>query len=383
LSVGAIVLLPLGVSLATASASGSGSSSKQSIVSPAVRQGIAAGAKSDNGKVTFAQSVKNDRSPRLRDIPPKPITPAPNRPALPESPIVHEHTDRLDTVVQDNLAAPQMPGAKLNFDGISFPGVSCNCAPPDTNGEVGATQYMQSANTALQIWDKATGASVFGPVSISTLWSGFGGVCETNNFGDPVVLYDQLANRWVVSQFSGTSIPSHECVAVSTSSDAAGSYNRYDFDLGSAFGLNFYDYPKLSVWPDAYYMSMNVFDSTGTAFLGPQPFALNRSAMLNGTSATIISTGKLTSSDDQLMPADLDGLNQPSSGAPNPFSEIGTNPAWRLWRFHVDFGSPGLSTFTLAGNLTPAPFSVICGGGSCVPQAGTVDTLDTLGDRRL
>ena len=380
------MLLSVGVSLATAS-SFSGSN-KTTVLSPAVAKGLAATgqqAGNGNGEVIVAQSVKNDTSPRLGNITPKPVTPSPNHPAQPNPPIVHRHTNRTDPVVQDSPAAPKMPGTLLNFDGIPFPGVNCNCAPPDTNGEVGSTQYVQIVNEGIEVWDKITGNSIFGPVGITTLWSGFGGPCENAGRGDPVVVYDQFANRWIVSQFAigSAGIPESECVAVSTSDDATGSYNRYAFDLGTGFGVNFYDYPKLSVWPDAYYMSMNVFNSSGTAFLGPQPFAMDRSAMLNGTPAAIISTGMLSPSDDQLMPADVDGMNQPPSGAPNPFTEIGTNPTWKVWRFHVDFGQPNLSTFTLAGNIIPAPFSVICGGGSCVPQAGTGDTLDTLGDRSM
>jgi hypothetical protein len=179
-----------------------------------------------------------------------------------------------------------MPGTILNFDGIPFPGVACNCAPPDTNGAVGLTQYVQIVNEGYQVFDKGTGISTFGPVGISAIWSGFGGVCETAGHGDPVVLYDKLANRWVVSQFAG-SVPTDECIAVSTSSDATGSYNRYGFHLGS----NFFDYPKLATWPDAYYMAMNVFNSSGTSFLGPQPYALDRAKMLAGMPATFVSTG--------------------------------------------------------------------------------------------
>jgi len=366
-----------------AASGGSGLAAKSAGSGTPALAGTQASASSQAGGVTVGHSVKNDRSPALRSITPKPVTPVANHQAAKTPPIVHRHSNRKDSVVQKSLAAPKMPGPQLNFDGIGFPGVNCNCAPPDTNGEVGATQYVQIVNEGLQVFDKTTGASVLGPISIESLWSGFGGVCQNNGEGDPVVLYDQLANRWIVTQFAGTAQPTHECVAVSTSSDATQSYNRYDFDLGTAFGNNFYDYPKLGVWPDAYYMSTNVFNAGGTAFLGPQPFALNRSAMLNGTPAAIISTGMLGPTDDQLMPADVDGSNQPPSGAPNPFTEIGTNPTWKLWRFHVDFGNPGLSTFTLGGTLTPAPFSVICGGGACVPQAGVSDVLDTLGDRSM
>src|SRR5439155_15735887 len=133
-------------------------------------------------------------------------------------------------------------------------------------------------------FNKTNGASVWGPFGITTLWSGFGGVCETAGDGDPVVLYDQLANRWVISQFAGASVPTDECVAVSATSDATGSYHRYDFHLGS----NFFDYPKLSVWPDAYYLAENVFNSAGTQYLGPQPFALDRTSMLSGAAATFV-----------------------------------------------------------------------------------------------
>jgi hypothetical protein len=115
-----------------------------------------------------------------------------------------------------------------------------------------------------------------GPNTISSIWSGFGGVCQNNGSGDPVVLYDHLANRWLISQFAGVSTITDECVAVSTTSDATGSYYRYGFHLGT----NFFDYPHLSVWPDAYYMSMNVFNSSGTTYLGPQPFAFDRTKML-------------------------------------------------------------------------------------------------------
>jgi N-acetylneuraminic acid mutarotase len=343
---------------------------------------------STGSHVVVGQSATNDTSPALRTMT-TPFTPSSNHQTIPVLPLGKQITNTHRTIkgsaVQTKLAAANMPTALLNFEGIDFPGVNCNCAPPDTNGAAGSTQYVQIVNTGLQVFNKSTGNSVFGPVSIESVWSGFGGVCETNGEGDPVVLYDKLANRWVISQFAGTAQPTHECVAVSTSPDATGSYNRYDFDLGSAFGNNFYDYPKLGTWPDAYYMSANVFNASGTAFLGPQPFALDRSAMLAGSPATIVSTGILGPTDDQLMPADFSGSIQPPAGAPNPFTEIGTNPTWKLWRFHADFTNPSNSTFTLGGTLTPDPFNVVCGGaaGACVPQAGVPDQLDTLGDRSM
>src|SRR2546423_1743398 len=172
-----------------------------------------------------------------------------------------------------------------------------------------------------------------------------------------------------------------ECVAVSTTSDATGSWNRYGFHLGA----DFFDYPKLGVWPDAYYMSMTVFDANTENFIGPQPFALDRAAMLAGDAATFVTfrdPSFFNPSSDAFMPADLDGLTPPPVGAPNPFMSTGVNSTWPLYRFHVDFATPANSTFTSGGTLTPAAFSPICGGGACVPQLGG-ELLDTLGDRGM
>src|SRR5215470_8548139 len=154
------------------------------------------------GHVTVGRDYKHDVSPPLRDIQP-PFTPP--RAEHEENIVRHistGHQDQADPVVQSTAAAAVMPSTILNFNGIPFPGVACNCAPPDTNGEVGLTQYVQIVNEGYQVFNKSTGASVFGPVGIATIWSGFGGVCETAGGGDPVVLYDQLANRWVISQFA-------------------------------------------------------------------------------------------------------------------------------------------------------------------------------------
>ena len=327
------------------------------------------------GNITVGRSVRNDVSPPLRDIPVPPVVLQPLHVMIEPGGEPRQAWRLHDPVVQDFLAPDAMPAPILNFDGVPFPGVACNCAPPDTDGEVGATQYLQMVNQAIQVFDKVTGASLLGPIDIQTIWSGFGGLCQTNGFGDPIVVYDQLANRWLVSQFAGTSVPTDECVAVSTTSDATGSWNRYDFHLGT----NFFDYPKIGVWPDGYYMLMNVFNSSGTAYLGPQPFALDRAAMLAGTAATFITPGLQSAGLGTILPADLDGPIPPPAGAPNPW--LSTNlPNWRLYRFHVDWGTPANSTFTLGGNLTPSGYSTL---GVGVPQLGTADRLATMADRPM
>src|SRR4051812_5807470 len=330
-----------------------------------------------NGRVYVGHSYKNDISPALRGIPALPLRAAPDREAA-SNPHVGRHVNSRDTVVQRTVAAPNMPAPSLSFDGIPFPGVGCSCAPPDTNGEVGSTQYVQIVNEGFQVFSKS-GASLYGPAGITTLWSGFGGVCQNNGNGDPVVLYDQLAGRWVITQFAGVSVPTDECVAVSTSSDATGTWFRYGFHLGS----NFFDYPHLSVWPDAYYMSMNVFNSAGTAFLGPQPFAFDRTAMLAGNAATFVTTGLLSSTDDAILPADLDGSILPAAGSPAPFIMSGTMTTQRIYRMHVDFATPANTSFTLATTLNPPAFALACTTTrACVPEPNG-DRLDAIGDRPM
>ena len=333
--------------------------------------------------VTVRHSYRNDVSPPIRRLPAAPLFFGVEDEANGNPRPVSIHKDAPDSVRQRSLSSPKIPDPTLNFDGIPFPGVGCNCAPPDTNGEVGATQYVQIVNTGYQVFNKTTGASVFGPVGISTIWSGFGGVCQASGFGDPVVIYDQLANRWVISQFAGTGVPTDECIAVSTTSDATGSYNRYGFHLGT----NFFDYPKLAVWPDAYYMSMNVFNAAGTAFLGPQPFAFDRAAMLAGNPATFITTGITGgATEETYLPSDLDGSTLPPAGAPNSFVEwpTGSPLAYRIYHFHVDWTTPGNSTFTLFASPAAAAFTQLCPTTrNCVPQLGTADRLDGIGDRLM
>jgi len=124
---------------------------------------------------------------------------------------------------------------------------------------VGATQYVQWVNQSFAVFDKSTHAVVYGPAAGNTLWSGFGGACQTDNDGDPIAQYDKAAQRWVMSQFSLHTGPGfYQCFAISTTSDATGSYNRYAFQY-----TTFPDYPKISVWPDAYYASFNIVQFGG------------------------------------------------------------------------------------------------------------------------
>src|SRR5207302_2739385 len=140
----------------------------------------------------------------------------------------------------------------LTFEGVNATTSGCGCEPPDTNGDVGPNHYVQIVNTAFEIWNKS-GTVVQTARAINTLFSGFTGLCAATNNGDPVVNYDPLADRWVISQFAFANYPGpgpyDQCFAVSTSPDPTGSYNRYEFTISQT---NLDDYPKIGVWPDAY-----------------------------------------------------------------------------------------------------------------------------------
>jgi hypothetical protein len=262
----------------------------------------------------------------------------------------------------------------LNFDGIGQGayGYTVSSAPPDTNGAVGATQFMQWVNQDFAVFNKSTGALVYGPAAGNTFWAGFGGACETSNSGDPIAQYDKAATRWVVTQPVFTS-PYMVCVAVSTTSDATGAYNRYVFSMPS-----FPDYPKLGVWPDAYYMSFNMF---GRRFLGANACAMDRAKMLAGAAATM-QCFQQSSSVASLLPSDLDGTTVAPAGSPAFFVNVGSN-SLNLWKFHVDFTAPANSTFIGPTNLPVAAFTPACNGGACIPQLGTNQSLDSLADRLM
>ncbi len=303
---------------------------------------------------------------------------------LPQAPLA---ATQIDPVLQSSATALVSVAADKNFDGVGqgFSGPQgtffVNLAPPDTNGAVGEIQYVQWVNASFAVFNKSTGAVVYGPVAGNTLWSGFGGPCETRNDGDPVVQYDKIAKRWVMSQFSipGYFTPGagfYQCIAVSTTSDATGSYYRYSFTMP-----NFNDYPKTAVWPDAYYVSFNMFNDAGTAFLGARACAFDRAKMLAGAAATA-QCFQLSASFGGLLPSDLDGVTQPPAGSPNYFANFGSN-SLNIWRFHPDFTTPANSTFSGPTNLPVAAFTAACGGRTCIPQAGTAQQLDSLGDRLM
>jgi hypothetical protein len=288
---------------------------------------------------------------------------------------------QFDGVLQPSKGRRQQLTPGLNFDGISSNGWPA----PDTNGVVGATQYVQYVNNRFAIYDKSSGNLLNGPVRENMLWSGFSGLCGSDNSGDIIAEYDKAAGRWVMSHHAmQKGGPNFQCVAVSTTSDATGSYYRYAFQLPTDDDP---DYPKLSVWPDAYYLSINQLNPNNGSFIDAAVCALDRNSMLNGAAATSVCFQLSSSKYSSLLPADLDGTTPPAAGSPDYFLNLDTNnQSLDLWQFHVNFAIPSSSTFTGPVNIPVAAFNPACGGGTfavCIPQAGTTQSIDSLGDRLM
>jgi len=338
---------------------------------------VPAPAQQTGSNPTVIPPVSYDISPPLVDLvasaPPKAPTSRRNIPLrqLARPTLAPPASVTQDQVLQQ-LSLPLVstsPG--LDFDGIGADGV----APPDTNGSVGATQFVQIVNVEYAVYNKTSSALLLGPTPVHNIWSGFNGDCANGDGSDPVVLYDKSAQRWVVGQMN-IKLNAY-CMAVSTTSDATQSYYRYEF----SFGSNTPDYPKLAVWRDAYYWTANTFSGTST-FVGANSCAFDRATMLSGGPANAICMQQ-NSSVDSLLPADLDGTTPPPTGEPNFYLQMVAPSNLNLFKFHVDFTTPSNSTFTGPTAIPVAPFSEACGGGTCIPQPGTTQQLDSLGDRLM
>jgi hypothetical protein len=320
-----------------------------------------------------------------------------------------------DPVVQSKKGSGPLSAPLQNFDGICLPSSTCApgqrsdcaCLPPDTNGAAGTTQYVQMVNQSFAVYSK-NGTMLRAATDLNQLWAGTGSECEYHNDGDPIVVYDQLARRWLLSQFisePGAGEQYGECIALSTSNDATGGYYRYTF----LFGPNvFLDYPKLGVWPDGYYMSANEFPSGQPISSGAAAVVFERSQMLAGRPARYVLFDESANNPTGgqyvgQLPSSLDGKTLPPPGAPNLFAEVddptgvppttASDPGFdlRLWKFHVDWTNPTNSSFGADGKpsytLPIAPFArpqcTYGYGSNCIPQKDGALQLDTLGDRLM
>lgn len=302
-----------------------------------------------------------------------------------------------DPVLQNAPVLGSMPGLIAHFEGVNN---VASVAPPDTEGDIGydpATgkkYYMQWVNLHIQAWDvtdPSNPVAMFAsPIPGNAIWTGFGGRCESDNSGDPIVLYDEIANRWMISQFAVSGMPFYNCMAISTTSDPSGSYYRYAF-LYSANKMN--DYPKFGVWNDGYYMTVNQF-LNASSWAGAGAAVYERDQMLIGGAArqVVFDLEAVNNNFGGMLPADFEGT-PPPAGSPAYFAEVddssyGLGPVdeMRIWEFHTDWATNTYS-FGLAGlpnQVIPVEdYNLICPTTrNCVPQPNT-QRLDAIGDRLM
>lgn len=360
---------------------------------PAFAQGVGAG---PQPRPVVREATRTDTTQALRQMPqllpmPKvlgeifeqPLRRLPNRLGSPE-------LDGADPVLQEPAGEPAAPSTAAGFEGV---GNENGVLPPDPVGDIGPNHYVQMVNLSFAIWDRA-GTLLYGPVDNKTLWQGFGGPCESRNDGDPIVLYDHLADRWLMSQFAlanGLRGPFYQCIAISQTPDPTGAWHRYEF-LISDTKLN--DYPKFGLWPDGYYMAVNQFKCNPVGFCnwaGQGVVAFERDLMLAGLNARMVyfDLANVDLNLGGMLPADLDGP-APPLGSPSPFAQI-DDDAWgysadqiQLWDFHVDWLDPASSTFSFNGALNVAAFnSNLCDySRNCIDQPGGTK-LDSISDRLM
>lgn len=307
-----------------------------------------------------------------------------------------------DGALQDRTPVPNViPGPALSFDGTS--GAGAGVAPPDTQGDIGPNHYVMMTNRGdggvFQVFNSTTGASVLGPITLGSLF-GAGSFPDINGSGDGIVVYDQIADRWLLSEFAFASVTGgiyHMSIAISETSDPTGAYFVYDFLLPTN---NFPDYPKFGAWSDGYYMTVNQF-LLGASFNGVGAYAFDRDKMLIGdpTATLLYFDLNLTAFPEGrfgMLPSDADGLVPPPAGAPNVHMYLtDTNvgdPAdgMRAFNYHADFDIPANSTFTertestLAVPIPLAAFNATNPAGRAdIPQRAPGEGLDALNSTQL
>jgi hypothetical protein len=307
-----------------------------------------------------------------------------------------DESSELSGVSTDATTNRLTTNSVLNILGLGYgfkgytPNLSTNI--PDTNGAVGKTQFVQVVNDSFVVLNKSTGAVEYGPAHTNTLWQSMGGSCASEPNLDAIAQYDKIANVWVMMMPAWTN-PSKVCIAVSTTSDATNaSWNLYQFQPpvnSSCQCRPLFDYPKLAVWPNGYYLSWN--EIVNGNFIGSEACVVNRSAMLAGNSAAMQCFSVTSGTAGSMLPADLDGPNPPPSGSPEYFLNFDINDEnLELWEFHTNWTNPSLSTFSGPTKIPVAAFNEACGEtvveftyttGDCIPQKGTSIKLDSYGDR--
>ena len=374
-------------------------------ITAAITAAICAGAASNSSAATtragtqgptFTWDVAHDVSPTLRDLARDRIPGDAEDPAdeVEGGPIAQGEGYSPDGALQSVMPPTTIPSTQANFEGLSnqdnFNIFGFRVNPPDPNGEVGPNNYVEMINLVFGVYDKS-GNLLLGPVDTGTLWSGFEIPDCTDPSGDPVVMYDQFMDRWILSQFTTAGPEYWNCVAVSTTSDPTGSYYRYAFSTGP----NFPDYPKYGNWKDSYVITTREFGPTVEYGIGV--YGLEKNKMVNGEPARSVrffldgnAPGMLPLVGDGLLPADVDGKTKPKTDAKIPI--IGTQDddasygatfdALNIWDLDVKWRSTPIASLVLNTQLPTAPFDSAfpCAPTSrdCLPQPGITNPAQYL-----
>jgi hypothetical protein len=366
----------------------------------------------------FTSAMAFDISPALHDLAPRvaraavgsdpdaqPVEIRPDRgPVAPDEGYAGDGA--LQGAAPTRLAAPANELASgtptVNFEGISntdnFNIFGFRVNPPDPVGDVGPNHYVEMVNLAFAVYDKA-GTLLLGPVDTGTLWSGFAVEDCTDPSGDPIVLYDQTTDRWLLSQFTTRGPMYYDCVAISQTGDPTGAYYRYAFvtqaDPDLEGGTVFPDYPKYGVWTNSYVLTTRDFGDVDE--YGISVYALEKNKMIAGSPKARAVQFYLDSDEvplnllgDGLLPPDLDGNRRPIDGAPAPI--VGTQDdnalygatfdALNVWDLKVQWKAKPTASLEFKAQLPVASFDSIfpCAPTSrdCLPQPGVTNPAQFL-----
>jgi hypothetical protein len=352
----------------------------------------------------FSDAVAFDITPPLRDlaarIPKAPLgdpsaAPVEIRPDRgPVQPDTGFSGDGARQTAAGRGPAPAAPAVLANFEGLSnqdnFNVLGGRVNPPDPVGDVGPNHYVEMVNLVFAVYDKA-GTKLLGPMSLGSMWSGFPVTDCARNAGDPIVLYDQLTDRWILSQFTSAGPEYWNCVAISTTGDPTGTYYRYAFSTG----LYFPDYPKYGVWTDSLVITTREFGPTVEYGIGV--YAIDKNKLVNGQPAKMVSffldgndPAILPLVGDGLLPGDIDGKQKPLTDTAIPI--VGTQDdnafygatfdAINIFDLLVKWRSTPIASLTLNAQLPVAAFDSLfpCAPTSrdCLPQPGITNPAQYL-----
>ena len=297
-------------------------------------------------------------------------------------------------------AATSWPGIS-NADNFDVNGKYVN--PPDVSGDIGPGHYIQTVNDLFEIWS-TTGVWVLGPAPINTLFSSLGGLCATHNDGEPIVLYDHLADRWLISQVAKDDVAPtfeyHQCIAISSTPnpDPVNSpWYLYDFQIQST-SAEMFAAPKMGVWSDGYYMTFDQLNYNGATFdlAGQGVAVLDREQMLAGQNARLVYFDLLNTNPDlsKMLPADLDGP-PPPAGTPGYFMQVDDNvivppnppvDQLQIWALDANWVANTWAFGDINKTLAVPAFNSLCTSTlDCIPQPGATTTqyLDAKSNRLM